>query len=124
MIGTFSKGYISDVVSQNFCGRPYEYFEYPSPHHVMPHYGVVTDRFKLVRFYVPVAEGKPKVDYWALYDRRKDPDETKDFYADPGYAATVKELKSELDRLRKELKVPERVPREAYGTLFTPARKK
>ncbi len=28
----------------------YEYFEYPEPHHVRPHYGVVTDRYKLVHF--------------------------------------------------------------------------
>ncbi|MGB8170940.1 MAG: sulfatase, partial [Chthoniobacteraceae bacterium] len=25
----------------------YQYFEYPTPHHVRPHYGVVTDRYKL-----------------------------------------------------------------------------
>jgi arylsulfatase A-like enzyme len=102
----------------------YEYFEYPTPHHVVPHYGVVTDRYKLARFYVPTAEGMPKVDYWGLYDREKDPNETKDFYSDPAYAGTVKELKAELARLRKELKVPDRIPQEAYGRLFMPLKKK
>jgi arylsulfatase A-like enzyme len=102
----------------------YEYFEYPTPHRVMPHYGVVTDRYKLARFYVPTAEGKPKAEYWGLYDRKKDPHETKDFHADPAYAGTVKELKAELARLRKELKVLERIPKEAYGRLFMPGKKK
>jgi arylsulfatase A-like enzyme len=102
----------------------YEYFEYPTPHHVAPHYGVVTDRYKLARFYVPSAKGKPKLDYWGLYDRRKDPHETKDFHADPAYAGTVRELKAELARLRRELKVPDRIPKEAYGRLFMPPGKK
>ncbi len=102
----------------------YEYFEYPAPHRVMPHYGVVTDRYKLVRFYVPKAEGKPDPDYWELYDRQKDPRETQDFYSDPAYAATVQQLRDELDRLRKELKVPEETPREAFGTLFLAPKKK
>ena len=31
----------------------YHYYEYPEPHHVRPHYGVVTDRYKLVHFYGP-----------------------------------------------------------------------
>jgi len=26
----------------------YQYYEYPVPHHVRPHYGVITDRYKLV----------------------------------------------------------------------------
>jgi len=102
----------------------YEYFEYPAPHRVMPHYGVVTDRYKLVRFYVPTLEGAFKTDYWELYDRQKDPNELKNYYADPAYADTVKELRVELDRLRQELKVPERMPREAYGSLLMPAKKK
>ena len=102
----------------------YEYFEYPQPHHVMPHYGVVTDRFKLVRFFVPKADGKADPDYWELYDREKDPNETKDFSKDPAYAEEVKKLKAELERLRKELKVPDQHPKEAYGSLLMPKKKK
>jgi arylsulfatase A-like enzyme len=101
----------------------YEYYEYPAPHHVMPHYGVVTDRHKLVRFYVPKADGTADPDYWELYDREKDPHETKSFHADPGYAGTAKELRAELDRLRRELKVPEPTPKEAFGSLLVPKKK-
>jgi arylsulfatase A-like enzyme len=96
----------------------YHYYEYPIPHRVRPHYGVVTDRYKLAHFY------KPDVDYWELYDREKDPHETRSFYDDPAYANTVKELKEELARLRAELKVPDEAPKEAYGRLYMPAPKK
>ncbi len=29
----------------------YHYYEFPAPHHVRPHYGVITDQFKLVHYY-------------------------------------------------------------------------
>jgi arylsulfatase A-like enzyme len=90
----------------------------------MPHYGVVTDRYKLARFYVPTAGGSADPDYWELYDRQKDPQELKNFHADPAYAETVKELKAELDKLRKDLKVPDPTPKEAFGSLFMPKKKK
>ena len=44
----------------------YQYYEYPAPHRVRPHYGVVTDRYKLVRFY-GVGE-----DYWELFDNQQE----------------------------------------------------
>ena len=69
-----------------------------------PHYGVVTDRYKLVRFY---GTGE---DYWELFDREKDPLELKSVYADPSYAATKSALERDLARLRTELKVPDEIP--------------
>lgn len=89
----------------------YQYYEYPTPHRVRPHYGVVTDRYKLVHFHpVAGAEG-----YWELYDRQKDPQELKSFYADPAYAGTKAELEKELARLRTELKVPDPTPTQWFG---------
>jgi arylsulfatase A-like enzyme len=87
----------------------YHYYEFPQPHHVRPHYGVVTERYKLVRFY------KPDVDYWELYDREKDPLELRSFYGDPAYAQVTEDLKTELGRLRKELKVPDQDPDWVFG---------
>lgn len=87
----------------------YEYYEYPSPHHVRPHYGVVTDRYKLVHFYTP------DLDAWELFDRSNDPLELKDVSADPANALIVESLKAEIGRLRTQLKVPEKVPPQAYG---------
>src|SRR5262245_400656 len=69
----------------------YHYYEFPQPHHVHPHYGVRTDRYKLIHFY--------KIDAWELFDLQKDPHELKSVYRDPAYAATVAEMKQELKRL-------------------------
>ena len=87
----------------------YHYYEYPVPHRVRPHEGVVTDRHKLVRIY------KPDEPYWELYDRQADPHEMQSFYNDPKYADTVATLKTELAKLKTELQVPENPPREAFG---------
>ena len=40
---------------------------------------------------------------WELFDLKKDPEEMNNVYDEPTYANVVKELKSELIRLRKEL---------------------
>jgi arylsulfatase A-like enzyme len=89
----------------------YQYFEYPVPHHVRPHYGVVTDRYKLVHF------DKSDVDEWELFDLERDPHELHSVYTDPAYTAVVADLKQELDKLRVELKVPAEPPEKAYGEL-------
>ncbi len=87
----------------------YQYYEYPVPHHVRPHHGVVTNRFKLVRF------DRPDLDAWELFDLEKDPHELRSVYDDPAYRSVVADLKRQLDRLRAELKVPAESPGEASG---------
>ena len=87
----------------------YQYFEYPVPHGVCPHYGVVTDRYKLIHF-----DG-PNVDEWELFDLARDPHELCSVYKDARYNQIVMSLKQELKRLRTELKVPTTIPKEAYG---------
>jgi len=79
----------------------YEYFEYPAVHSVYPHYGVCTKKHKLIHYVY-----KEEIDAWELFDLEKDPHEMHSVYDDPAYADVVKELKGELARLRKELKVP------------------
>jgi len=90
----------------------YHYYEYPLWHKVRPHYGVVTDRHKLVHYY------KPDVDDWELYDLVANPTETKNFIDDPAYADTVAGLRTELARLREYYELPplDEEPRHAYGT--------
>jgi arylsulfatase A-like enzyme len=85
----------------------YHYYEYPGPHAVRRHYGVVTGRHKLVHFY----EGPDA--YWELFDLQTDPKELTSVYGKPDHAAVQKELTDELARLRKELKVPATDPPEA-----------
>lgn len=79
----------------------YHYYEYPDPHHVRPHYGVVTDRYKLVHFY---GAGE---DYEELFDLKTDPNELRSVYGEAAYAETQSELTRELARLRRELREPE-----------------
>ncbi|MCY2950777.1 MAG: sulfatase [Planctomycetota bacterium] len=74
----------------------YHYYEYPGPHKVQPHYGVRTDRYKLI-YYNTVNE-------WELFDLQTDPHELKSVYNDPAYAAIRSQLESELNRLRTDLK--------------------
>ena len=89
----------------------FHYYEYPLWHKVRPHYGVVTDRYKLAHYY------KPDVDDWELYDRKVNPQETVNFISDPAYAVTVDRLKAELTRLREQYGLPplDEEPRHAYG---------
>src|SRR5262249_54483238 len=87
-------------------GFYYHYYEYPGPHNVARHYGIVSDRYKLVHFY------EQAFDYWELFDLQKDPHELKSVYGVTEYAPVQKELESELARLRKELKVPDPDPPE------------
>jgi len=86
----------------------YHYYEHPAEHSVARHYGVITDRYKLVHFY------EPEFNYWELFDLRSDPREMKSVYGDPEHAQIEKELKQELARLRSELKVPAEDPPETY----------
>ena len=75
----------------------YHYYEYPAVHSVKRHYGVRTKRYKLIHFY-------NDIDEWELYDMKKDPDELNNVYNDSAYAKVVKELKTELKRLREKYK--------------------
>ncbi|HEY7329122.1 MAG TPA: sulfatase [Gemmataceae bacterium] len=84
----------------------YHYYEYPGPHNVHRHYGVVTPRYKLVYFY------EPDANYWELFDLQKDPKELRSVHDQPEYAMVQKELHEELSRLRRELKVPDPDPKE------------
>jgi len=73
----------------------YHYYEYPAEHGVKRHYGVRTQRHKLIHFY-------NDIDEWELYDLQSDPDELKNVYSDPRYADVARELTAELKRLRAQ----------------------
>lgn len=70
------------------------------------HYGIRTDRFKLIFFYgLPLGHTRnnPTTPGWELYDLKKDPHELDNVYEDPAYADTVAQLKSRLLQLKEEL---------------------
>jgi arylsulfatase A-like enzyme len=82
----------------------YHYYEYPMSHKVREHYGVRTDRYKLIHFYT--------VNEWELFDLKTDPQEMKNVYGDPAYADTRKQLEAELKRLQAEYKVDKPMARD------------
>lgn len=71
----------------------YQYFEYPAEHEVKRHYGIRTDRYKLIHFY-------GDVDEWEMYDLEKDPHEMKSIYSDQAYAQVQKDMHKRLTELR------------------------
>lgn len=96
----------------------YHYYEFPGPHSVRKHYGVATDRYKLVHFY------EPEVDYWELFDRQADPQELKSVYGSSEYADAQRMLTAELRRLRQELQVPDQDGPDADASAPAPKPKK
>jgi arylsulfatase A-like enzyme len=74
----------------------YRYYHDPGDHNTRAHYGVRTATHKLIYFW--------KKDQWELYDLLKDPDELHNVYNDPGQKELIARLKTELYRLKKELK--------------------
>ena len=74
----------------------YHYYEWPIWHKVQPHYGVRTDRYKLMHFYY-------SMDEWELYDLKTDPNEINNIYSEAS-PELIASLKKELQELRKEYK--------------------
>jgi arylsulfatase A-like enzyme len=73
----------------------YTYYEYPSVHMVKRHYGVRTERYKLMHFYYDIDE-------WELYDLKEDPSEMKNVYNNPKYKKIKEDLHLKLKELREE----------------------
>jgi arylsulfatase A-like enzyme len=86
----------------------YRYWMHMDPsHHAPAHYGVRTDRYTLAYYYgkalgMKGAKNVEMAPEWELFDRRQDPQMLRNVYADPAYADTVRELRAELERLRKQ----------------------
>jgi len=73
----------------------YRYY-HPGHHNVAAHFGVRSDRYKLIYF--------NKLNQWELYDLQKDSIELHNLYAYPRYAGVVNKLKGEMYRLKRKLK--------------------
>ncbi len=75
----------------------YHYYEYPGFHSVKRHYGVRTDRYKLIHFYY-------NIDVWEFYDLKTDPHEMHNEFNNPVYAKQINKLKKKLQKLREQYK--------------------
>ena len=71
----------------------YHYYEYPAIHRVKRHYGIRTQRYKLIHYYYDI-------DCWELFDLRTDPHELNNLYNNPDYADTVTRLTADLRQLQ------------------------
>jgi arylsulfatase A-like enzyme len=70
----------------------YHYYAYPDWHMVRPHYGIRSDRHKLIHYYT--------INEWELFDLETDPDEMRSVYDSPEYQQTVRSMKTSLDDIR------------------------
>ena len=84
----------------------YHFYENPGFHGVARHYGVRTQRYKLVYYY--------QNDEWELFDLVTDPADQVNLYGKPGYAKITKDLKQRLQNLRVQYQVPETDPEVAW----------
>jgi arylsulfatase A-like enzyme len=73
----------------------YHYYEYPGSHMVKRHYGMSTERYKIMHYYYDIDE-------WELYDLQADPQEMKNVFNDPAYASVRKKLQKRLIILMKK----------------------
>jgi arylsulfatase A-like enzyme len=73
----------------------YHFYEYPSIHMVKRHYGIRTDRYKLIHFYYDIDE-------WEMYDLEIDPHEMQSVYGEPAYSDIQDQLHKKLEKLREK----------------------
>ena len=74
----------------------YHYYEYPRGwHKVKRHYGVRTQRYKLIHFY-------NDIDSWELYDLQNDPNEMNNLYDHVEYRQVQEDLHAKLEELREK----------------------
>lgn len=73
----------------------YRYYHYPADHRVQPHYGVRTERYKLIYY--------NRIKQWELFDLQTDPHELNNIFTAPASAPIVSDLQAQMNRLRKEL---------------------
>lgn len=72
----------------------YHFHEYPDVDHLAArHYGVRTEKHKLIHYYFPTDE-------WELFDLEKDPNELHSVYELPEYSEVRRALKGQLKELR------------------------
>lgn len=73
----------------------YTYYEFPGEHHVKRHYGIRTDRYKLIHFYYDT-------NHWELYDLEKDPSEMNNIYDNEAYIKVKETMHKRLIEMREK----------------------
>ncbi len=86
----------------------YRYWMHLAHFNIPAHYGIRTERHKLIYYYGEAlgsagAIDEPTTPEWELFDLENDPREMQNIFHDPANAELVNELKVELARLQREL---------------------
>lgn len=86
----------------------YRYWMHLAHHNVYAHYGLRTQRYKLIYYYAdaldqPGAIDDPREPEWELFDLAYDPLEINNVYHDPDYADLIEELTAQLHQLQAEV---------------------
>jgi arylsulfatase A-like enzyme len=85
----------------------YRYWMHRAHFNIAAHYGIRTDRYKLIFYYglpldAPGAFDESTPPEWELFDLQNDPHEMNNIYDDPAYSDIIKELKTRLLELKKQ----------------------
>lgn len=94
---SFKKQLIQDDSAEKRDAVYYHYYEFPKWHNVQPHYGVRTDRYKLIHYYY-------SMDEWELFDLETDKNEMNNLYGKSGYEEITATLKLKIKELQVEYK--------------------
>lgn len=96
----------ADIQGKSFkpliSGDPYQrrdavyYHYYELSFGLTKHYGIRTDRYKLIHFYDPV-------DAWEFYDLEKDPAEMNNLIDDENYLSIIEEMERKLVDIQKQV---------------------
>jgi len=111
MQGESFKGLLDGSIKQDDFRNViyYHYYDYPAFHMVKKHYGIRTERYKLMHFY-------DDIDSWEFYDLKKDPTEHYNAISDASYSDIIARMHSKLDSVQKAYKVTskefEKAPKE------------
>ena len=79
----------------------YHYYDYPAFHMVKKHYGIRTQKYKLIHFF-------DDIDAWELYDLENDPKELHNLINDFNYRYVRAMMHKKLDSVQKVYKVTDR----------------
>ncbi len=81
----------------------YHFYDYPAVGMVRRHYGIRTDRYKLIHWYGKGYGTDPDIDSWELYDLKNDSLEIHNVYGDRRYAREQNKLYNDLVHMRKDI---------------------
>jgi len=96
---SFKNLLLDDVPMKWRTSLYYHYYEFPGFHSVRKHYGVKTERYKLIHFY--------EEEHWELFDLETDSLEVTNIYNLQESESIIEELEQELQRLQTIYEVPE-----------------